>query len=336
MTLRVPGANGTASHRGRNASTPTSAFALHENEQPPPFPARSTNSPSCLLLLPPPPPSALSPLIALASTTPISVPSTGCRCTALFRPISLSLSLSSAPSKIRHLFALALAHFTLHDKFATLCRFLRVPLFVRLIPSVIFAGILLFPRNRFDSRRSIPREKYIIFFLAFESRSYNIRSNDGKDEKARNNNEERISISVDGFTRIKWVVNVITWINYDRTATPSNLLSFGNEVEGDFVSEFLLESIESRASWSIGPESILAFRRGDLSKEKEKEGEGEMTRRLTRVSVRRGRSDSIFARARKIKQGPGTRGSLLKIIPMRADPSPAPPTHLFPRRHSVN
>lgn len=92
MTLRVPGANGTASHRGRNASTPTSAFALHENEQPPPFPARSTNSPSCLLLLPPPPPSALSPLIALASTTPISVPSTGCRCTALFRPISLSLS----------------------------------------------------------------------------------------------------------------------------------------------------------------------------------------------------------------------------------------------------
>lgn len=56
VTLRVPGANGTASHRGRNASTPTSAFALHENEQPPPFPARSTNSPSCLLPLPPPTP----------------------------------------------------------------------------------------------------------------------------------------------------------------------------------------------------------------------------------------------------------------------------------------
>lgn len=82
MTLRVPGANGTASHRGRNASTPTSAFALHENE-PPPFPARSTNSPSRrsrpiryfvspLSFFP----VALSHniLITLASTTPISVP----------------------------------------------------------------------------------------------------------------------------------------------------------------------------------------------------------------------------------------------------------------------
>ena len=82
MTLRVPGANGTASHRGRNASTPTSAFALHENE-PPPFPARSTNSPSCrsrpiryfvspLSFFPVAPSHNI--LITLASTTPISVP----------------------------------------------------------------------------------------------------------------------------------------------------------------------------------------------------------------------------------------------------------------------
>lgn len=97
VTLRVPGANGTASHRGRNASTPTSAFALHENEQPPPFPARSTNSPSCLLLLPPP----SSFTIALASTTPISVPSILHRMSVeapLYFAQSFSLSLSLLPN----------------------------------------------------------------------------------------------------------------------------------------------------------------------------------------------------------------------------------------------
>lgn len=98
VTLRVPGANGTASHRGRNASTPTSAFALHENEQPPPFPARSTNSPSCLLLLPPP----SSFTIALASTTPISVPSILHRM-SVHRFISPNLSPSlSLCSQIHH------------------------------------------------------------------------------------------------------------------------------------------------------------------------------------------------------------------------------------------
>lgn len=52
-------------------------------------------------------------------------------------------------------------------------------------------------------------------------------------------------------------------INYDRTATPNNLLSFRNEVEGDFVSEFLLESNPAHRS-KEGP--ILAFRRGERKK----------------------------------------------------------------------
>lgn len=168
MTLRVPGANGTASHRGRNASTPTSAFALHENEQPPPFPARSTNSPSCLLLLPPPSSLLRSFTITLASTTPISVPSVLHRM-SVYRFISPNL-FPFAPSQI-HLFALAPFYF--YKKFATVSRFLplRVSLSlslrplnhrIRLIPYDArgnFRKNITFPRTI----RSIPREKYNLF-----------------------------------------------------------------------------------------------------------------------------------------------------------------------------
>lgn len=114
----------------------------------------------------PPLPALRSFTIALASTTPISVPSTGCRCTtALFRPISLSTT------KIRHLFALSLTLLCAtnlpHFVASSAC-----PSSIRLIPSVIFAGILLFPRTNFDSNRSIPRERYIIFSLAFSERAF--------------------------------------------------------------------------------------------------------------------------------------------------------------------
>lgn len=173
MTLRVPGANGTASHRGRNASTPTSAFALHENEQPPPFPARSTNSPSCLLLLPPfPLPLPLpspprTPLFHDRSRINNTDFRSLHRMSVYHRFISPDLSLHHQnPSPLR-----SLAHFTLRNKFATLCRFLRVPLLDTINSIRNFRRNITFSPNEFrfesiDSERKI----YNLFPRVFGTR----------------------------------------------------------------------------------------------------------------------------------------------------------------------